>query len=328
MCAGMKIRCKYNRCAVIVLLTISFFLSLLSALDCKFMVVDVGFVPQNINRAINSKNQIGIGLWSVEDTSTDGLCVVSAFRKGRESITEDDDIYNTFFISDDFIITVVRFVSLFGLLLAIINLMIVWASLFALFENLRTTKKKVTILFYILLLTFVCEGLKIGFMFMTYPCIGDEFWESIDIEKGPQFHKADQCFIDRGCYMSITSIALDLGVSIHLLMSIIFADYTHSNESDFVYDDVSLPSYLHSLAGSVVSKASSNASRISTSFRNIYQGSSDSHTTSTGSRPNENGGSSPMITSGFYQPARRRSTLGFGRRQSLGTMPAISENGG
>ena len=118
----MKIRCKYNRCAVIVLLTLSFVLSILSALDCKFVVVDVGFVPQNINRAINSKNRIGIGLWSVEDMSPDGLCAVSVFREGRGSITEDDDIYNSFFIADDIIITVVRFVSLFGLLLAIINL--------------------------------------------------------------------------------------------------------------------------------------------------------------------------------------------------------------
>lgn len=161
-------------------------------------------------------------------------------------------------------------------------------------------------------------------MFMTYPCIGDEFWEEIDIEKGPQFHKADQCFIGRGCYMSIISISLDLAVIAHLLMSLVFADYTHSNESDFVYDDVSLPSYLHSLAGSVVSKISSNASRISTSFRNVYQGSNESGTTGSSSNGSSN---HPMITSGFYQPARRRSTLGFGRRQSPGAMPAISENG-
>lgn len=119
----MKVRCKYNRCVVIVLLTISFVLSLLSVLDCKFVIVDIGFVPQNMNTTvINPNSKIGIGLWSVEDTSPDGLCIFSVFRKGNGSLTEDDDIYNTFFIADDIFVTVGRFLSLLGLLLALVNL--------------------------------------------------------------------------------------------------------------------------------------------------------------------------------------------------------------
>ena len=69
-----------------------------------------------------SNNKIGFGLWSVEDVTSEGLCVISVFQKDIGSLTEDDDIYNTFFIANDIFISTIRIISIFGQLLALVNL--------------------------------------------------------------------------------------------------------------------------------------------------------------------------------------------------------------
>ena len=139
-------RCKYHKLAVGLILSISYTLSALSALDCKFAIVDIGFPPQNSN-IFDSKNVVGIGLWSFEDTSSEGSCTMSfpLFpEKNDESLTVDDDIYNTFFIANDRIITSIRILSLAGLILATINLVrivIVLLSSFVKCFLLKSDKK-------------------------------------------------------------------------------------------------------------------------------------------------------------------------------------------
>ena len=250
----------------------------------------------------------------MEDVSSEGLCVISVFQKDIGSLTEDDNIYNTFFIANDIFISTIRIISVFGQLLALVNLVrmmqpilafalfikpnnysilivallnhsnkvIVWGSLFAIFP--KDILENATITFYMVLLTFVCEGLKISMMFMTSPCDDDEFWE-----RDSGFHKADQCFVGRGCYMSITATTLYLGIIVHILLSMIYIDYTHVTDSNLEYDDISMPSYLQSIAGSVMSsvmsKISSDASRISS------QGSSNQRSRGSGEKSRESGDS-------------------------------------
>lgn len=183
--------------------------------------------------------------------------------------------------------------------------MIVWASQFALFDE-ETIKRTTSHSLYIGILTFVCEGLKIGLIFTTSPCNGEDFWERVDSEQVSKYSKADQCFIGRGCYMSIISITLYLGVILHILMSIIFTDYTHLNEPDFEYDDVTIPSFLSSLGKSIISKVSSN-SRSSNMFSFSFGSSNPRNSTASSdtfdSNTNSNDVAHPMMDSGFYQTA-------------------------
>lgn len=120
----MLSRCKYHKLAIGLLLSISYTLSALSTLDCKFAIVDIGFTPQNSSKFNHSSiNIVGIGLWNFEDTSSEGSCTIPIFpEKNDESLTVDDDIYNTFFISNDRIMTSIRVLSLVGIILATINL--------------------------------------------------------------------------------------------------------------------------------------------------------------------------------------------------------------
>lgn len=308
------------------MLSISYTLSALSALDCKFAIVDIGFTPQNSNKFDqSSKNAVGIGLWSFEDTSSEGSCNMSipiSPKKNDESLTFDDDIYNTIFIANDRIITSIRILSLAGLILATINLVIVWASQFDLFDE-GSIKRKTSYSLYIALVTFVCEGLKIGLIFTTSPCNGEDFWERIDGDHVSTFSKADQCFVGRGCYMSIISITLYAGVILHLLTSIIFTDYSHLNEPDFEYDDVLLPSFLSSLGKSIISKVSSSSIRssmFSFSFGSSNPRSSTSSDT-VNSNPNSTEVAHPMISLGFYQTA-----VSSFRRKLPGRMSTIHES--
>lgn len=313
-------RCKYHKLAVGLILSISYTLSALSALDCKFAIVDIGFPPQNSN-IFDSKNVVGIGLWSFEDTSSEGSCTMSfpLFpEKNDESLTVDDDIYNTFFIANDRIITSIRILSLAGLILATINLVIVWASQFNLFDE-GTIKRKTSHSLYIALVTFVCEGLKIGLVFTTSPCNGEDFWERIDGDNVSTFSKADQCFVGRGCYMSIISITLYAGVILHLLISIIFTDYSHLNEPDFEYDDVTLPSFLSSLGKSIISKVSSSSNR--SSIFSFSFGSSNPRSSMNSDTVESDSFAHPMITSGFYQTA-----VSSFRRKLSGRMATIHES--
>jgi hypothetical protein len=45
---------------------------------------------------------------------------------------------------------------------------------------------------------FICEGLKIGLMFLSAPCVAEEFWEDVDPDEVSTFHSADQCWMGRG----------------------------------------------------------------------------------------------------------------------------------
>ena len=111
-------RFRYNKCAVAVFLVAAFVLSLLSTLDCVFIKVNVGFEPENVvsEDESSSKSTFGIGIWTLEDVTTnEGMCVVSIpLAEDATSLTVDDDIYIKFLVVGDDIFTCIRFLTLFG----------------------------------------------------------------------------------------------------------------------------------------------------------------------------------------------------------------------
>lgn len=107
---------------------------------------------------------------------------------------------------------------------------------------------------------FICEGLKIGLMFLSAPCVAEEFWEDVDPDEVSTFHSADQCWMGRGCYMSIASVTIYFSVMVYVVLAIMFHDYSHE-EGEFVYDEISMPSFFHSIGLSTISSKMSGNSR-------------------------------------------------------------------
>ena len=117
----MPCRCRYNKCGVASLLAVAFVLSILSSLDCKFVEVDVGFSPTN-TFFDTSSTTFGIGLWTMEDPMNPGLCLMPLSKKQYGSLTKEDDIYDSFFVTSDVFITTARFLAMFGIIFGLIDL--------------------------------------------------------------------------------------------------------------------------------------------------------------------------------------------------------------
>jgi hypothetical protein len=110
----MVFRFRYRKCVVAALLTLAFMLSLLSNLDCTFVNVDVGFVPSNIYDPSSNASEYGIGLWTIEEADSDGLCILPLYVEDNISLTTDDDLYLSFLMSSDDVFTSARFIAFIG----------------------------------------------------------------------------------------------------------------------------------------------------------------------------------------------------------------------
>lgn len=109
-----------------------------------------------------------------------------------------------------------------------------------------------------------CEGTKYGLIFDSQPCISDTFWEYVDTDEVSSFHKADNCFLSRGTYMSTVSLVFYSLVIIYLSLVRIFPSYNHvRSQEEIEYDDVTIPSFLGSIGKSVGSKLSKGSSVVS-----------------------------------------------------------------
>ena len=101
-------------------LVVAFVLSALSSLDCVYIRVDVGFPPQNIPKE-TTRSTFGIGIWTFEDSDNEGFCIDSIFQWNESSrLTEDDDIYTSFFLVGDLSFTCIRFLAVLGVACGII----------------------------------------------------------------------------------------------------------------------------------------------------------------------------------------------------------------
>ncbi len=69
------------------------------------------------------------------------------------------------------------------------------------------------------IVTFTIEGVKIGLMFLSPACVEDDFWEREDEDFVSTYYKADQCYVGRGCYMSIAATFFYFCVVLHLILS-------------------------------------------------------------------------------------------------------------
>jgi len=99
------------------------------------------------------------------------------------------------------------------------------------------------------LAAFMCEGAKIGLLFMSNPCIDKEFWEKTDPDEVSSYHSADQCWVGRGCFISAGSCGVYFIVMIYAMLSMMFHDYSHINASDETpYDEITVPSFMQSLS--------------------------------------------------------------------------------
>ena len=114
-------RFRYNKCCIATFLAIAFIFSILSSLDCAFVIVDVGFSPVNIPDQENNASTFGLGIWTKEDPSSKGFCVMPMFLNSGQSLTTQDDIYNSFVVSDT-IFSAVRFIAMFGFLFGLLDL--------------------------------------------------------------------------------------------------------------------------------------------------------------------------------------------------------------
>lgn len=286
--------CVHSKYVVGILLSLSFVLSALSDLDCEFTLVDVGFSPENTEYNMDG-GIIGFGLWTLEDLDSDGFCLMPVFLIGNDSLTYDDDMYNTFFTGNDAVFSSVRILSLIGALIALVNLVLSWSSLFSVLESEKTTT---LIILYMTILSFICEGVKIGLMFVSPPCVAADFWERNDKDSTSK-HKADQCFIGRGCYMSIVATIFYFCAIVHIIVSLFFAVPTPDEEEAMAaFDELSMPSYLNSIgeSTSVVSKFSSS------------QGSFLSRARSTGSHNSGSGQSSAFLSRASHNSSSGQSS--------------------
>ncbi len=102
------------------------------------------------------------------------------------------------------------------------------------------------------------EGLKIGMIFMTAPCMGKDFWDDPEDGKSKQ---ADQCQLGRGSYMSIASVIIYFTLVVYAVLGIMFHDYSHAGGRVAYYDEISMPSFLHSIGSSTISSKRSGNSR-------------------------------------------------------------------
>ena len=119
------------------------------------------------------------------------------------------------------------------------------------------SRRKNLIVLNLTIISFMLEGLKIGMIFMTAPCMGKDFWDDPEDGKSKQ---ADQCQLGRGSYMSIASVTIYFALVVYAVLAIIFYDYSHA-DSRFAYDEISMPSFMHSIGSSTISSKRSGNSR-------------------------------------------------------------------
>lgn len=107
-----KFRFKNKRYITTFLLTFGFTLSLLSDLDCSFVRVDVGFVPNN---SIFDTSVFGVGFWSFEDPTARGQCIFPHFANEFWGLTVTDTLYRNIWLNGDIFLTLSRILATIGL---------------------------------------------------------------------------------------------------------------------------------------------------------------------------------------------------------------------
>ena len=109
------------------------------------------------------------------------------------------------------------------------------------------------------ILCFACEGMKLGFFFDIEPCTSDDVWR-LTADNITTHHSAEQCFFQRGSYLSLSAIVCFLIPLILLFSHVACPAHAHENVAEMDYDDITLPSFLQSIGESTKTSRSSSTS--------------------------------------------------------------------
>ena len=96
-----------------VFITAALGLSVMSSLDCKFQLVDLGFVPQNYY-----SDEVGIGLISY--AAPDGRCMNYGEARDAGGFSDGDE-YKDLLINNDTSWTISRVFALIGIIFGVIS---------------------------------------------------------------------------------------------------------------------------------------------------------------------------------------------------------------
>lgn len=221
--------CRWHPRILAFFITAALGLSVMSSLDCKFLAVDLPFIPKKYH----SQN-LGVGLWSFE--APDGRCLSYEESYQLGGFSEGDDIYSRLFINDDTSWSTSRVLAISCALFGSITLISIWVNVF------QTEPQLVDILACLLITTFALECAKFG-IFQGVDLCASLYWYNIE---SYEYSGSIDCRIDRGAIMNISSITA------YFLSTVIAVGFAARYETKTAYDhdESSLHSWMASENGS------------------------------------------------------------------------------
>lgn len=203
--------------------------SIMSSLDCKFLAVDLGFVPQNYY-----SEKLGFGLWTY--AAPGGRCLSYGESIEPRGVFEGVNLYTNILINDDITWSVSRVLAVAGVTFGAV------ALLSTVVNVCKSEPHLVDILAYSTITAFMSESSKLGLFLGTDLCKSSDYWYNTETHL---LSASKYCEIDRGAFMSISSIG---AYFVSMILAVGFA--TRPKIDDFTYEEASLPSWMASESGS------------------------------------------------------------------------------
>lgn len=108
-------RCGWHPKILTFLLTAGLGLSIMSSLDCKFLEVELGFVPENYY-----DESMGFGLWTY--AAPGGRCLSYEESRRTGGFSDGDSVYSSLFINNDTNWSISRILGVVGIVFGSIAL--------------------------------------------------------------------------------------------------------------------------------------------------------------------------------------------------------------
>lgn len=192
--------------------------------------MDLGFVPVHYY-----SDELGFGLWSY--AAPGGRCLTyKESRQAAGGIFDGDNIYSNVLMNNDTNWSIARIIAIVGIIFGAIALV---SALINVCKG--GDPHLVDILTWAIITAFMTECSKLGIFLGTDLCSSNEYWYNTELN---EFSGAKDCQIDRGAFMSITSMGTYF---ISMVMAIGFA--ARPKKDDFTYEEASLPSWMASENG-------------------------------------------------------------------------------
>eukprot|EP00571_Detonula_confervacea_P010636 CAMPEP_0172307718 /NCGR_PEP_ID=MMETSP1058-20130122/8511_1 /TAXON_ID=83371 /ORGANISM="Detonula confervacea, Strain CCMP 353" /LENGTH=315 /DNA_ID=CAMNT_0013019957 /DNA_START=101 /DNA_END=1048 /DNA_ORIENTATION=- len=203
-------------------------LSIMSSLDCKFLEVDLSFIPQNYY-----SDSLGFGLWTY--AAPDGRCLTYTESRQSGGFSDGANIYSNLFINNDINWSISRVLAVVGIIFGLGSLISIWINVF------KSEPHLVDILAYTTITAGISECAKFGLFLGTDLCKSPDYWYN---DESNEFSGSRDCQIDRGAFISISSI---FAYFVSVILSVGFASRPKSD--CYTYEEASLPSWMASEDG-------------------------------------------------------------------------------